>query len=116
MIVDDDPDIIYSIKMILKDQYEITGVDNGKKFLDLLKKDQIPDAIIMDIMMPDLNGLTIFEILLKHPKWKNIPLLFLSATIDREIKSYCDIISNGFIEKPFDPENLKNKIKKIFDN
>ena len=116
MVVDDDPDMIYTIKQVFEDQYKITGVNDGEKFLDLLKKDHIPDAIIMDIMMPGLNGLTIFEILLKHPIWKNIPLLFLSATSDQEIKSYCDIISKGFIEKPFDPELLKNKIKEILDN
>jgi len=116
MIVDDLPEITYTVKYGLEKlnpDYEVTRVESGKKCLEILNDSPIPDLIILDIMMPEMNGWELAKTLKKKIEWRKIPIIFLTATEDETSKITGRIIGEDFIEKPFEITDLKNKIEKV---
>ena len=118
MVVDDEPDQIFTAKMILKDlssEYEVIGVSSGDKCIELLKNNKIPDLIFLDIMMPGMNGWDVAAEIKKNPKWKKIPLVFLTAKTDSFSTTFGKIVSEEYILKPFEINDLKKSIEKFLD-
>ena len=117
MAVDDNPDITNGIKQILEyscpAKYKVVCVDSGKSCLRLLKDNQIPDLILLDIMMPGMNGWDVFTKVKENPKWREIPIVFLTAQTDPYSKGFGKISADEYIEKPFDIEELKKRIGKV---
>jgi len=116
MVIDDEPDQILTIKLILEDmsdKYEVIGANSGMQCLQLLKNNQIPDIIFLDIMMPEMNGWELARLLRKNIEWRKIPIIFLTATEDETSKITGKIIGEAFIEKPFDVPSLMKKIDEI---
>jgi putative two-component system response regulator len=116
MIVDDNPSIIFSVKEgleLIDNEYEVIGAENGEKCLDLLKSGNLPDLILLDIMMPGMNGWDLFVELDNNPEWKKIPVVFLTAKTDVYSKGFGKLVSTDYIEKPFDLTDLKNRIDDI---
>ncbi|KYK28380.1 chemotaxis protein CheY [Thermoplasmatales archaeon SG8-52-1] len=118
MVVDDEPDQIFTAKMILEDlgsEYEVIGVSSGNKCIEMLKKNKIPDIIFLDIMMPGMNGWDVAAEIKKNPKWKKIPLVFLTAKTDSLSATFGKIVSEDYILKPFEISDLKKSIDKFLD-
>ena len=116
LVVDDDPDLIYTIRMGFENidkNYKILGAESGKKCLELLKNNEIPDLILLDIMMPELSGWDIAAKLKKNPKWKDIPVIFLTAKSDPFSKIYGGIVIEDYITKPFEIMELKESIDRL---
>ena len=111
--VDDEQDLLFTIKQVLEyynKDYKVTTIDSGIKLFELLKEDT-PDLILLDIMLPDINGWEIFKKLKSNPKWKKIPVIFISSVADDTSKVTANSIADDFIEKPFEAELLQRKIK-----
>ena len=120
LAVDDDVDITGLIKQGLEylypTKYHVICVNCGKKCFEVLEKnDQIPDIILLDIKMPDMNGLEVFDYLKLNLKWRLIPVIFLSEKIDIDTKRNSKFLDEEFLEKPFEIENLKVRIEKILE-
>jgi len=117
MIVDDEEDQIFCIKTgfeeIFGKDYKIISADSGKRCFELLKDNVIPDIILLDIMMPDMNGWEVFDKLRASKEWKNIPVVFLTARSDEFAENAGGLIADDFIEKPIDIKELKNRIEKV---
>lgn len=116
MIVDDEQSVILSVKTGLDDLeagYEIIGVNSGEECLDILKKGEIPNLILLDIMMPEMNGWVLYDILNSNASWKDIPVVFLTARTDKIAKGAGEIYGDDHIEKPFEIKNLKERIDKV---
>ncbi len=115
MVVDDNPDLIFSVKeglsSISKD-YEIIGAESGRKCLDMLKM-QIPDLILLDIMMPGMDGWDVCAKIKLDKKTEKIPIVFLTAKTDAISKGMGRLASADYIEKPFDIKDLKKRIDTI---
>ena len=117
MIVDDEPDVIYTIKQGLEKlnpNYKVVGAESGKKCLDFLENNQIPDLILLDIMMPGMSGWEVLNRLREKAKWRNIPVVFLSAKTDTFSKTFGITVAMDYIEKPFEIVDVKNRIEKVF--
>jgi CheY-like chemotaxis protein len=116
-VVDDTPDITHSVKQALEylnpTEYAVTCVENGKKCLELLQAKQIPDLILLDIMMPGMSGWMLSDRLRENSLWKNIPVVFLTIRTDELAKKASSLVSEDYIEKPFDIEDLQKRINKI---
>jgi len=114
MLVDDEKDQIYCIKTGFEqefpNEYEIIGVDSGKKCIELLEKNVKPDLILLDIMMPDMDGWEVFDKIKANQSWKKIPIIFLTARSDGLAKSAGSMIADDYIEKPIDIQELKTRI------
>jgi two-component system alkaline phosphatase synthesis response regulator PhoP len=119
MIVDDEQDQIFSIKTGFENEYpnkyEIIGAESGRKCFDLLEKNVIPDLILLDIMMPVMDGWEIFDKLRANQKYKNIPVIFLTARSDGFAANAGSMIADDYIEKPIDIDELKARIEKVLN-
>ncbi|MCX6666427.1 MAG: response regulator, partial [Euryarchaeota archaeon] len=116
LIVDDESDVILAMKTGLQDldqTYEIMGVTSGKECFELLNKGYRPDLILLDIMMPIINGWEVQRRLREHPSWTTIPMIFLTAVPDKTSKKIGGIVAEGFIEKPFEISDVKKRIDAV---
>ena len=114
MFVDDEEDQIFAVRKALENTYsgyEIIPAGSGEKCLELLKNNETPDLILLDIMMPEMSGWELFDKLKESPSWKNIPVVFLTARQDRINAG--GFLGDDYIEKPFDADNLKRRIDKV---
>ncbi len=108
LIVDDDADIREILEFMLED-FETISVANGKEALEKYK-DTKPDIVLMDIVMPEMNGIeTTKEILKIDP---NAKILAETAYANTKGKEMLEVGALDVIEKPFDPQKLTEKVKK----
>ena len=112
MVVDDDPDIIYSIREGLFTEYEIICAESGKQCLKILET-EIPDIILLDIMMPYMSGWETFNEIRKKPLLKAVPIVFMAARTDETAKNAGCFLGDDYLEKPFTISDLKVRIDKI---
>ena len=119
LVVDDDVDNNSSFKVAFEDrypEYEVIIAENGKKCLELLKNNQIPDAILLDIMMPEMSGWETYDRIKANGSWGNIPIIFVTAKTDEITKSGTDFLGDGYIEKPYEISDIKKNIDKVLKN
>lgn len=115
LLVDDEPGIRESVQAYLEDneEWKITAASNAEEAWQTIDN-QVPDLIISDIMMPQVNGYQFLAKLREDPRYRSIPVVFLTArgmTSDR-IKGYeagCD----AYLAKPFDPEELEAIVRNL---
>ena len=112
MVVDDEPDIIYTIKEGLYTEYEILSAESGKQCLKILET-EIPDIILLDIMTQDMSGWETFNKIRKNPSLRNVPIVFITARTDKIAKEAGCFLGDDYIEKPFKISDLKVRIDKI---
>ena len=114
MIVDDNPDIILSIKDGLEEstEYKVLGADSGEKCLEIMET-EIPDLILLDIMMPEMSGWETYDKLKDNPLWGKIPIVFLTARTDKIARDAGDFLGEDYIEKPFEIKDLIGRINKV---
>jgi len=116
MFVDDEEDQVFGIKTALEDkygdEYEVIPARNGAECFELLKNNELPDIILLDIMMPEMSGWTVFDTLKENPSWKDIPVVFLTARTDENAGRF---LGEDYIEKPVKTEDLKNRIDKVLE-
>jgi len=112
LLIDDDPNLILLVKDYLEFRgYEVITAANGREALDLLET-EIPDMIICDVMMPEMDGYTFVEEVRKTERTSWIPVLFLSAkgqSADRVkgLNKGADV----YMIKPFEPEELVAQVE-----
>lgn len=112
LVVDDDVDIVKMLKVRIESAgYEFCAVGDGKEMLEILKIKR-PDVILLDIMLPNMDGYSVLREMRKHKEYNNIPVIILSAKEKKKIEDLF-ILENiaFFIEKPFDTKDLLDKIK-----
>lgn len=113
MIVDDDMRNAFALNKFLKSKGMLTTIaDNGKKALDLLKKGKKPDIILMDIMMPQMDGYETIRRIRKMNHMKNLPILALTAkAMDSDRKQCIDAGANDYLTKPVDIPKLLSMLR-----
>lgn len=116
LIVDDNTDITDSVKMVMEEKDSSITVDianSGEECIKYLSEKNYPDAIIMDVMMPGIDGIETSIRVKENPDYKNIPIIFLTAKTDKMTRSMGEISGEAFIEKPFDLDVLYDKIMEV---
>jgi two-component system, OmpR family, response regulator len=115
LLVDDEPDIrkigLMSLRAV--GNWEATEADCGQSALDSLAN-EVPDLILLDVMMPGMDGPTTLAKLRENPDWVGIPVIFLTAKVQKnEVDRYLDLGARGVIAKPFDPMTLPDEVRKV---
>lgn len=113
LVIDDNPMIIFSVKEGLEEKYDsfkVEGANGGSECFDLLNKGNIPDLILLDIMMPGMSGWDVYAKLQENETWKDIPVVFLTAKTDDYSKGFGKLVSEDYIEKPFELDELAERI------
>lgn len=115
LMIEDDKDILRIGKLSLERVGKCVALtaDNAAAGIELAKK-ELPDAILLDVMMPGMDGIAALKKLRDSDLTKNIPIIFLTARVnDKEIEYYMNLGINGVIAKPFDPMTLPAKVKEL---
>lgn len=107
LLVDDDEDLLRLYESILKQAgYIVTTVSNAREALESLQH-EAPDLVLIDVYMPMCNGIELGQLIRQHERFSHIPLLFMSAAADTDIKMACARLANDdFINKPVEPWRL----------
>ncbi len=112
MVVDDDPDILQTLALCLSTEgYRVLMASNGKEALDLLAKEERPNAILLDLMMPVMDGWQ-FVAEIEKRGLRRAPLLILSA--DRAVQGHAaKLRAEAHLAKPFDLDELLGKVQQL---
>ncbi|TDO20155.1 hybrid sensor histidine kinase/response regulator transcription factor [Pedobacter duraquae] len=115
LLVEDEPELRYLIRNVLKEQYIIYEAGNGTEALAFLKK-TIPDLIISDVMMPDMDGLQLCAEVKNTPATAQVPFIILSArgSVENKAEGY-EVGADAYIPKPFHINYLHVRIRKLLD-
>jgi len=120
LVVDDERDVVELINFILtKDGHEVIQAYNGREALEITgllpfdKPAVRPDLVILDIMMPDIDGYTVQNKMMENDNTRSIPIVILTAK--GQMKELFGMASNvaAYLEKPFDPKILRDKVKQL---
>ena len=115
VVADDEPFILSALQDTLSDEYNVYTASNGRQAIDQAKK-TVPDLIILDVMMPEMDGLEACKVLKTDKATSSIPVILLTAKgqitdIEKGFKSGAD----AYVVKPFSPARLMEKVEEIFE-
>ena len=113
LVVDDEQVNVELLEGFLSRDYEVTGVNNGNEALLIVEKDP-PDLILLDIMMPDMNGYEVCKKLKENPKTMAIPIIMVTALREKEDKiKAIEVYADDFLSKPVDYYELSVKVRSL---
>ncbi len=110
LIVDDEPNVRRLVRTMLKKKFIVLEAEDGGQAIDIACIEK-PDLILMDIMMPKMDGYTSCYTIKKEPTTRSIPILMLTAIdLKLNLKLSQEIGADGYITKPFTPQALLDNI------
>lgn len=112
LVVDDTHDNLRLIADLFEDQYRVRIADNGKRALAICCSDRPPDLVLLDVMMPDMDGFEVARKMREHPSSELIPVIFVTALNDEHSRRKgLNLGAVDFISKPIDPEILQIRVR-----
>jgi len=121
LIVDDDPDIVDALYVLLEGEgYDVVSASDGEEGLERIKEEN-PDLIILDLLMPKLDGYGVCKTLQdpRWSKWKDIPILVLTSVREEasqrryELETGMRMDVDDYVEKPINPDVVMERVNKI---
>jgi CheY-like chemotaxis protein len=110
LVVDDEPNVRRLVHTILSKDFAVLEAEDGRQAIDMTST-QKPDLILMDMMMPKMDGLTACYTIKNDPTTKSIPVLMLSAVgFELNVKLSQQMGADGYVTKPFTSQALLDKI------
>jgi DNA-binding response OmpR family regulator len=113
--IEDDPEMIDLVELILnRHGYNVKGANGGRQGLDTVRQDP-PDLILLDLMMPDMDGWDVYQQLKADESTRQIPVIVITAkaqTIDKVLGLHIAKVDD-YISKPFRPQELLDSIEKV---
>jgi putative two-component system response regulator len=112
LVVDDTPDNLFLMSGLLKDLYKVKVASGGEKALRIAQSDNPPDLILLDVMMPDMDGYEVCRRLKENPGTRDIPVIFLTAksAVDDERMGF-ELGACDYIAKPVSPPIVMARVK-----
>ena len=114
LIVDDEVQLVEMVKMRLEAAgYEVISAYDGQEGFDKAKRDK-PDLIILDLMLPKMDGYKVCGLLKNDARYSKIPIIMFTARVQEEdVRLGKDLGAEEYVTKPFDPKVLLSKIKEL---
>ena len=117
LCIDDEPGVIELVSLVLRSQnIQVDGANSGKEGLEAMRRD-LPDAVLLDIMMPEMDGWEVYKEMQSDEKLKNIPVIIVTA----RNSSFEEIIAreragvNDYVTKPFLPNDLRKSLAQVLE-
>ena len=112
LVIDDEPAIADVLRMLLEFRgHEVLTADDGSRGFATAQR-QSPDVIVLDLMMPVMDGFTALEALRSDERTAEIPVVILSALGAAEVRQRCrDLGARAFLQKPYNPEDLLRAVE-----
>jgi CheY-like chemotaxis protein len=116
LVVDDERDIIKALTVRLQSKgYRVSGALGGAQGIFMANK-EIPDLIILDIRMPDMDGFSVVEALKQSGQTSRIPIIFLTGSPERDADERAmGLGARFYIKKPYDPEELLDAVRRALE-
>jgi len=118
LYAEDEADIQEIVRISLQEigNFELQVCSSGEELLEAYES-FAPDLILMDVMMPGMDGITTFERLKQMPGYQQTPVVFMTAKVQvNEVQQYKEIGALEVISKPFNPMHLPEKLEEIWQN
>jgi DNA-binding response OmpR family regulator len=113
--VEDEPEMIDLIQLILSRKgFEVIGADGGKKGLELIRAEK-PDLVLLDLMMPDMDGWEVYQQMKSDSELQHIPVIVVTAkaqSIDKVLGLHIAKVDD-YIPKPFSPQELTDSVERV---
>ena len=116
LIVDDEPNVVVPIQFLMEQQgYKVMTAERGEDALDLIYQYK-PDLVLLDIMLPGIDGYEVCEIIRLNPDFRNIKIIFLTAKgREVEIAKGLALGADAYITKPYSNAALVAKVKELLE-
>jgi len=116
LVIDDEQAIGHVIRLLLESQgHEVFVADDGSRGFALAQR-QSPDLVILDVMMPILDGFGVLEALRRDPRTAPIPIVMLSALTGEDVEARClELGAAAYVRKPFDSDSLLGAIGEVLE-
>ena len=115
LCIEDEPDMIDLIRLILnRHGFDVQGANGGQEGLDKVKKNP-PDLVLLDLMMPDIDGWEVYQQIKADEKTKHIPVIIVTAkaqSVDKVLGLHVAKVDD-YISKPFSPQALLESVQKV---
>lgn len=113
VVADDEPNLRLLVRATLSKEYVVLEAVDGKQVIELVRNEK-PNLILLDVMMPQVNGLEVCRILKADPATSHISVVMLTASGgEEEKKRGKEVGADGYILKPFRPPELLSKVKEF---
>jgi CheY-like chemotaxis protein len=119
LIVDDDPDILEGITTILGTQpYRLATARDGKKCMQMIDE-QVPDLLILDLLMPRMDGWGVIREMRCEPRYANVPIMILTTVIEDasrrryELETGMSMDVQDYVQKPAKPVDLLRRVERL---
>ena len=113
--IEDEPEMIDLVRLILSRKgYEVHGANGGREGLELVSREQ-PDLVLLDLMMPDIDGWDVYQQLKAEEITRDIPVIIITAkaqSIDRVLGLHIAKVDD-YISKPFSPQELLDRVERV---
>jgi two-component system OmpR family response regulator len=115
VLVEDDSHLAKFVSSYLSfDGFQVRVASTRQEALDELRKPPLPDLVLLDVMLPDVNGFDILASLRKHPAYERVPVMMITGKATREaVLKGMAWGANGYITKPFEPESLMKAVRTV---
>jgi DNA-binding response OmpR family regulator len=116
LIAEDEPDIVNALRQALADRLDVEtdAVANGALVMDSIAARR-PDLLILDVALPGLNGLDVFDLLRSDTHWQGVPVLFLTGLPERAETASAATGVHEILAKPFDIDDLIARAGRLLD-
>lgn len=112
LLVDDTPDNLLLLSQLFKDEYRVRLAQNGEKALAIATSDNPPDLVLLDVMMPGIDGFEVARRMREHPNSEAIPVIFVTAMTGEDARmAGLDLGAVDYVTKPIQPELLKPRVR-----
>jgi two-component system, OmpR family, response regulator VicR len=115
--IEDEPEMVDLVRLILKRKnYEVIGANGGREGLEMVRR-LLPDVVLLDLMMPDMDGWEVYQQLKAEANTRDIPVIVITAkaqNIDKVLGLHIAKV-NDYISKPFSPKELVDSLEKVFE-
>jgi CheY-like chemotaxis protein len=112
LIVDDTPDNLELLSQLFKDEYRVRIAHGGDKALSICQSNEPPDLVLLDIMMPGMDGFEVARRMREHPTSETIPVIFVTAMTGEDARHKgLELGAVDFVTKPINPDELKPRVR-----
>jgi len=117
LIVDDEPGVVVPLQFLMEQQgYSVMTAQRGEDALDLIYQYK-PDLVLLDIMLPGIDGYEVCEIVRLNPNYRDVKIIFLTAKRSEiEFAKGMALGADAYITKPFSNTELVGKVKELLEN
>ena len=118
LVVEDDAFTVALLRFVLERQgVQVQVVSDGPAALACMERGPVPDAVLLDLLLPQLSGLAVLERLRQHPAWANTPVVVLSALdAGSDLAQAFAAGASDYVTKPFNPEELIARLQRLLPN